>query len=103
MTHSTLTRGCVLLALAAPMLTADISSAQSGQRGTMIIGNDQGRHVLHFTEPDLDLVLQPDLRPSDVRIFDRELTLSDAQREVCLLYTSPSPRDRTRSRMPSSA
>ena len=23
--------------------------------------------------------------------------------EVCLLYTSPSPRDRTRSRMPSSA
>ena len=25
------------------------------------------------------------------------------QRNVCLLYTSPSPRDRTRSRMPSSA
>ena len=25
------------------------------------------------------------------------------KREVCLLYTSPSPRDRTRSRMPSSA
>ena len=28
---------------------------------------------------------------------------SDAQPEACLLYTSPSPRDRTRSRMPSSA
>ena len=27
----------------------------------------------------------------------------DAQSEDCLLYTSPSPRDRTRSRMPSSA
>ena len=26
-----------------------------------------------------------------------------AQNEFCLLYTSPSPRDRTRSRMPSSA
>ena len=26
-----------------------------------------------------------------------------AGRKVCLLYTSPSPRDRTRSRMPSSA
>ena len=25
------------------------------------------------------------------------------EREACLLYTSPSPRDRTRSRMPSSA
>src|SRR5665811_1455569 len=28
---------------------------------------------------------------------------SRAQQDVCLLYTSPSPRDRTRSRMPSSA
>ena len=27
----------------------------------------------------------------------------DAIRKACLLYTSPSPRDRTRSRMPSSA
>ena len=26
-----------------------------------------------------------------------------ALNEICLLYTSPSPRDRTRSRMPSSA
>ena len=34
-----------------------------------------------------------------------ELKLSDPRLsfEVCLLYTSPSPRDRTRSRMPSSA
>ena len=29
--------------------------------------------------------------------------LVDAYSEDCLLYTSPSPRDRTRSRMPSSA
>ena len=29
--------------------------------------------------------------------------LAGSQRLVCLLYTSPSPRDRTRSRMPSSA
>ena len=35
----------------------------------------------------------------------RALVLRDAQpqRIACLLYTSPSPRDRTRSRMPSSA
>ena len=31
------------------------------------------------------------------------LTLQAAWNEICLLYTSPSPRDRTRSRMPSSA
>ena len=29
--------------------------------------------------------------------------LEEANGNVCLLYTSPSPRDRTRSRMPSSA
>ena len=28
---------------------------------------------------------------------------TDANGSICLLYTSPSPRDRTRSRMPSSA
>ena len=28
---------------------------------------------------------------------------NQAQMDICLLYTSPSPRDRTRSRMPSSA
>ena len=32
-----------------------------------------------------------------------ELSLSDETYCACLLYTSPSPRDRTRSRMPSSA
>ena len=31
------------------------------------------------------------------------VALLDAQWIICLLYTSPSPRDRTRSRMPSSA
>ena len=29
--------------------------------------------------------------------------LRDAMEDVCLLYTSPSPRDRQKSRMPSSA
>ena len=33
-------------------------------------------------------------------VFDLKLTDED---KICLLYTSPSPRDRTRSRMPSSA
>ena len=32
-----------------------------------------------------------------------EETISESMRKTCLLYTSPSPRDRTRSRMPSSA
>ena len=32
-----------------------------------------------------------------------KLLLDAVKDKVCLLYTSPSPRDRTRSRMPSSA
>ena len=34
---------------------------------------------------------------------DYQRRQTDGQDEACLLYTSPSPRDRTRSRMPSSA
>ena len=43
-------------------------------------------------------------------VEDSDVTLADIERDfgasvatACLLYTSPSPRDRTRSRMPSSA
>ena len=41
------------------------------------------------------LQAKTDFGPADQRRFDNLLS--------CLLYTSPSPRDRTRSRMPSSA
>ena len=35
---------------------------------------------------------------------ERDVVIATVERyELCLLYTSPSPRDRTRSRMPSSA
>ena len=37
----------------------------------------------------------------DLRLFLRIRRMDETQ--ICLLYTSPSPRDRTRSRMPSSA
>ena len=38
--------------------------------------------------------------PSPYRV---QVQLQEAYDDACLLYTSPSPRDRTRSRMPSSA
>ena len=37
------------------------------------------------------------------RIAKLTRKMREAERKDCLLYTSPSPRDRTRSRMPSSA
>ena len=36
-------------------------------------------------------------------VVDRKLASGEAVYGVCLLYTSPSPRDRQKSRMPSSA
>ena len=41
--------------------------------------------------------------PKPQRIKDAEMDLEMSRYYDCLLYTSPSPRDRTRSRMPSSA
>ena len=46
------------------------------------------------------LIKTPESMSLDVM---RQLTLAASQDDICLLYTSPSPRDRTRSRMPSSA
>ena len=37
------------------------------------------------------------------KAIEADLTLTDAYYNRCLLYTSPSPRDRQKSRMPSSA
>ena len=39
----------------------------------------------------------------DLDAYPRQLAQDSAMLEACLLYTSPSPRDRQKSRMPSSA
>ena len=64
-----------------------------------IIGGQWRGRKLHFPAT-------PDLRPTPNRIREtlfNWLTPYLADAYCCLLYTSPSPRDRTRSRMPSSA
>ena len=44
------------------------------------------------------------LHPVQQEIIDYNNTLGEIKRmQVCLLYTSPSPRDKRQSRMPSSA
>ena len=44
-----------------------------------------------------------ELLPNEVLLMPKQATAFNGDSYVCLLYTSPSPRDRTRSRMPSSA
>ena len=48
-------------------------------------------------------VLRSDVKVTWVNSFCAPNTFKTTPVGVCLLYTSPSPRDRTRSRMPSSA
>ena len=56
---------------------------------------------------DYDLVNENEVRQNAVTYYRRlqtsEIDLPFLKHQTCLLYTSPSPRDRTRSRMPSSA
>ena len=71
-----------LVELIPPGLSADPSSA-----------NHLNSIALDFEDASLNL------DAIEVRLTSKDLPKND----VCLLYTSPSPRDRTRSRMPSSA
>ena len=55
-----------------------------------------------------EMVSMVELIPSHVqkvfaRVYHESRTITATQLVVCLLYTSPSPRDKRQSRMPSSA
>ena len=55
--------------------------------------------VLVWTDSLIPIQITKLVKDDCEKIKTSSLTLE----EICLLYTSPSPRDRTRSRMPSSA
>ena len=67
--------------------------------------------VIQMMEKNIEEPISPSILAKDVsmstrqleRLFRRYLDRSPKRYYICLLYTSPSPRDRTRSRMPSSA
>ena len=59
-----------------------------------------------YTYPSPNFIWQHDMSPPKENVVDlktNELKQISVLPKPCLLYTSPSPRDRTRSRMPSSA
>ena len=68
-------------------------------RGLVMDGRDIGSVV--FPDAELKIFMTASANTRALRRFD-ELSNRDESID-CLLYTSPSPRDRTRSRMPSSA
>ena len=69
------------------------------------MGDAQREEVLEALEPENRAALEASLEFDDEtigRLMQREFVAAPPF-WTCLLYTSPSPRDRTRSRMPSSA
>ena len=55
------------------------------------------------TEEHTEIKLSRDCDVISVPYGEKEILKEGTDVQICLLYTSPSPRDRTRSRMPSSA
>ena len=81
------------------LLTQLLQSA--GYEVSTAEGGDEGVERAKQSKPDLvimDVVMPGTNGFQATRALSRDETTKD-----CLLYTSPSPRDRTRSRMPSSA
>eukprot|EP00826_Nyctotherus_ovalis_P058814 TRINITY_DN8120_c0_g1_i3.p1 TRINITY_DN8120_c0_g1~~TRINITY_DN8120_c0_g1_i3.p1 ORF type:complete len:108 (-),score=34.63 TRINITY_DN8120_c0_g1_i3:36-338(-) len=84
-----------------PRSTLDRSSAASDvyKRQLLILLNGKKEYMAH--KPD-QLYRSSEPNEEDSKEESKVIHAEDINK-ICLLYTSPSPRDRTRSRMPSSA
>ena len=72
-------------------------------RGIYLVVNNGGNSDNSITEC-VAFFVEWDNIPKEKQLYIyKELKLPEPTFKLCLLYTSPSPRDRTRSRMPSSA
>ena len=78
------------------LLTFSACSLQALCQGDVLIGTTKDKVTNFYI-----MSIRRD-RNGSMDVFER-VKPSDGMLQACLLYTSPSPRDRTRSRMPSSA
>ena len=81
----------------APTRPGTVLDPFGGTGTTALVAHALGRHGIS-NDMSADYC-----RLAGWRTSDPKQQAKAARREYCLLYTSPSPRDRTRSRMPSSA
>ena len=96
-----------------PMILARASAAPVYQLDLWMVGEEESRRLLWEAAGEADLILIEgvmglfDGSPSAADLARRfavpVMAVINGQSMACLLYTSPSPRDRQKSRMPSSA
>ena len=89
------------------IVVGDIRSLKDGTGTLSVVTNDKGgiiddTVVSKVNDEDVYIVLNGACSEKDQAHINKHLAAFKAKGN-CLLYTSPSPRDRTRSRMPSSA
>ena len=86
------------------MLSKVLGMAESGQLAEDIGKTLAEENYLHDLEKlgeyESDKI---EYFPNEIKLIAQALCFRVGNIDDCLLYTSPSPRDRTRSRMPSSA
>ena len=81
---------------------ADIAIVLGGDGSILRAAKQMGPHQIPVLGLNLGkLGFLADIHPDS--IVQAIQSIIDEKHKLCLLYTSPSPRDRTRSRMPSSA
>ena len=67
------------------------------------LGDVHRTELFYTNDEGLYMIKMHDKKPDDFEGLEKMTRTQRIDRILCLLYTSPSPRDRTRSRMPSSA
>ena len=91
---------CVGFAL---MLISGCEPVQEQILGTYLLDADRGCSSCQATGPERMVFADDDISDGIPGAYRFEFADGELHSGTCLLYTSPSPRDRQKSRMPSSA
>jgi hypothetical protein len=82
MNHRSARLPLAALAAATLLVPSPACPAQSGSRGAMVIDDGVSRHVLHYSEPDVEAAVRPGVTRAELGLIDDTLLLSEAQREA---------------------
>ena len=75
----------------------------TGKTQQKFFNPDEAENFYYWGTYDVDFNKRTDLDVKDLDCKEANRKIDDLMSQGCLLYTSPSPRDRSVSRMPSSA